>query len=117
MARRIANFVSVPAVPLSGTNPVELATLSALKENVDLLIGARGSGSRQAITKAEVDVNLAPQQQMRQVSALGRALSINGATVPTAEDYVKLVQDVQELANDVANVRDTLNTLLTRLKV
>ena len=96
---------------------MDVAALSALKENVDLLIGARGGGRKRAITKEEVDINLAPQQEMRQVSALGRAISISGATVPTAEDYVKLVQDVQELANDVANIRNTLNTRLSRLKV
>jgi flagellar hook assembly protein FlgD len=117
MSRRVANFVSIPAVPQSGLSQIELATLSAIKENVELLTGARGGGRRQAITKEQTDINLAPTQEMRQVSAIGRAVSINGTTVPTAEDYVKLVQDVQELANDVANLRDTLNTLLSRLKV
>lgn len=117
MSTRSPNFVSIPAVPQTGLSQIELATLVALKENVELLTGARGGARKRAITKEEATIDLAPGQEMRQVSALGRALSINGATVPTAEDYVKLVQDVQELANDVANLRNSLNTLITRLRV
>lgn len=116
MATRIANFSAIPAVPQSGLSQIELATLSALKENVELLTGARGGGSRKAVTSAEVSIDLAPPQNMTQVSAQGIGFTISGVAVPSSQDYVKLVQDVQTLAEDVAQIRNTLNTLITRMR-
>ena len=117
MATRTPNFAAIPAIPQQGVSQIELATLSALKANVELLIGSRGNGRRQAITKEQVDISLAPQQKMRQVSAQGAGFTISGVLVPSSQDYVKLIQDVQQLANDVANLRETLNTLITRMRL
>jgi hypothetical protein len=36
--------------------------------------------------------------------------------VPSLDDYTKLLVNVQQLANDVATVRNTLNTLIQQLK-
>jgi hypothetical protein len=92
--------------------------LNALKENVDLLTGARGEkdGASRAITKASVTITSVPAQSMRQVTAQGAGVNIEGAVVPALQDYVELLKNVQSLANDVASLRDTLNTLIGQLR-
>lgn len=118
MAVRQARFTAIPAVPQGGLNQWEYSTITALKDNVELLIGARGDigASSRAITKGQVSVSEAPQQAMRQVTAEGVGYTISNVTVPSIDDYVKLLSNVQQLANDVASIRNTLNVLIQQLK-
>ena len=53
---------------------------------------------------------------MRQVSANGSGVTLGGVNVPVFEDYAQLVVDVQKLANDVANLRATVEVLITQLR-
>jgi len=114
----MARFAAVPAVPQSGLTPAEYATIAALKENVELLIGARGEvgATSRALTKGQVSVTEAPTQRMQQVSAEATGFTLSGVNVPSMTEYVKLLSDVQQLANDVAAIRTTLNVLIQQLK-
>lgn len=118
MASRVARFSAIPAVPQSGLSPLEFATISAIKENVELLTGARGGvgSANSAVIKGQVSVGLAPTQQMTRITAEGNGFTISDVVVPSLTDYVKLLRDVQQLANDVANLRNTVNTLIAQLK-
>jgi hypothetical protein len=114
----MARFSAIPAVPQSGLTPAEYSTLTALKENVELLTGTRnevGAASR-ALTKGQVTVAEAATLRMQQVTADGVGFTVSNVTVASLEDYVKLLSDVQQLANDVASIRTTLNTLIQQLK-
>jgi hypothetical protein len=53
---------------------------------------------------------------MTQVTATGSGFTISGTNVPSLDDYVKLVVNVQQLANDVATLRSVVNTLINQLK-
>jgi hypothetical protein len=53
---------------------------------------------------------------MRQVTATGAGFTISGVEVASLEDYGKLVTNVQQLANDVASLRDTVNVLINQLR-
>jgi hypothetical protein len=130
MATRQAKFTAIPPVPQSGTNQWEYSTLSALKDNVELLIGARGDlgYAGRAVTKGQITVAEAPTQVMRRVTAEGVGFtvpvysgSINGqltgyVNLASVDDYAKLLSNVQQLADDVAAVRNTLNVLIQQLK-
>jgi hypothetical protein len=118
MATRTANFTAIPDVPQGGLTPLEFATVSALKENVELLIGARGEigANNRALIKWQVTTPAAPAQQMTRITAEGNGFTISDVVVPSLTDYVKLLRDVQQLANDVANLRNTVNTLIAQLK-
>lgn len=116
MATRVARFNSIPDIPQGGLTPWEFSTLSAIKENVDLLTGARGVDSNTALIKGQVTLSSAPTQQMTRITAEGNGFTINDVVVPSLTDYVKLLRDVQQLANDVANLRNTVNTLIAQLK-
>ena len=105
MATRGPRFTAIPSIPQGGLTDWQFNTMSAMKENIELLTGARGSdNSVRAITGGQVTVNNPAPQTMTRVTATG------------AGDYFKLVSDVQQLANDVANLRATVNALVNQLK-
>jgi len=116
MPTRGPRFVAIPNIPPIGIPEWQASILSAMKENIELLIGVRGDSSTRAIVKGQFTVTNPPSQIMRKVTAEGLGYTINGVTVPSLEDYGRLIVDVQQLANDVANLRATLNTLINQLK-
>ncbi len=114
MATRLPKFTAIPNIPQQGLSEWHFITLNAIKENIDMLIGARGKDVS-AVTRGSVTVTT-PAQTLKQVTALGTGYTINGVTVAGLTDYVKLVKDVQQLANDVASLQNTLTGLLNQLK-
>ena len=114
----MTRFSAIPSPPQSEMSGWQYYMLNALKENVDLLTGARGEkdNASRALTKASITVAPAPTQSMRQLTAQGAAVNIEGATVPDMTDYIELLKNVQALANDVATLRATLNTLIGQLR-
>lgn len=114
----MSRFSAIPNPPQAEMTSWQYYMLSALKENVDLLTGARGEkdGASRAITKASITTAPVPAPSMRQLTAQGAGISIEGATVPALEDYTELLKNVQALANDVATLRNTLNTLIGQLR-
>ena len=115
MAIRAPAFPAVPAVPQEGISNWEFQTLNAMKENIDLLTGVRGVSSKTAITRGTVTV-IPLQAGLQQLTARGAGYTVSNVTVPSLDDYVRLVGNVQQLTNDVATLRNTLNTLITQLK-
>lgn len=113
-----SRYTAVPAVPLVGIEEWQSQLLNALKENVELLTGTRGEPdlASVAINRARLTVSVPPEQSMRQVSANGSGVTISGANVPVLEDYSQLITDVQKLANDVANLRATVEVLIAQLR-
>lgn len=115
----MANFAPIRDVPLTGLSEWEASVLNSLKENVEVLIGVRQSGVR-AVMNDSVTVDLLGLQLLRQVSAQGAYYTItvgpSTVDVPTKDDYVKLITDVQALANDLAETRSKLDVLIGQLK-
>jgi hypothetical protein len=118
MAVRPPRFSAIPAIPQQGLSDWQYRTLNAMKENVELLTGARGSNATSAIaiTRGSVTVSPAAETTMKQVTATGAGFTISGVTVPSLDDYARLITDVQKIANDVAALRSTVNALINQLK-
>jgi hypothetical protein len=118
MAIRPPRFVAIPNIPQSGLTDWQFNTLNAMKENVELLTGARGSQNlaASAVTRSSVTVAPPATQTMQRVTAEGTGFTISNVTVPSLDDYSKLVTNVQQLANDVANLRATVNVLILQIK-
>jgi hypothetical protein len=114
----MARFTAIPNPPQTEMSGWQYQMLTTMKENIELLVGTRGEkdGASRALTKSSVTVVQAPTQTMRQVTAQGAAVNVNGAIVPAIDDYIELLKNVQTLANDVASLRETLNTLITQLR-
>jgi hypothetical protein len=117
MATRGPRFSAIPGIPQSGLTDWQFGTLNSMKENLELLIGARGTdASVRAVLRGQVTVDNPPAQTMTRVSASGAGFTIGNATVPSLDDYNRLVLDVQALASDVAALRATVSVLINQLK-
>lgn len=118
MATRKAKFTVIPNLPQLGVPGGQGYVLTALKENVDLLTGAKGSkySDSSAVTRGSITVADAPDAELTRVTAEGAGFSINNVLVPDFDDYVKLISNVQTLLEDVTALRKTLNTLIQQLK-
>jgi hypothetical protein len=116
MATRLPRYTAIPNIPQQGLTGWQFQTLTAMKENIDLLTGAKGIGSAAALTGGSVTVTPAPVQTMQRVTATTAGFTISGVSVPSLDDYTKLVTDVQLLANDVAALRATVNALINQLR-
>jgi hypothetical protein len=114
----MARFSSIPSLPQSGVEEWQLRTLSAMKQNIELLIGTRGERdlSSRALLKSSVRLTGAPEPSLRTVSAVGSGFTVSGVQVPSLADYQALVRDVQLLTNDVGQLRAALNTLISQLR-
>jgi hypothetical protein len=114
----MTRFVAVPDVPQAGLTDWQVNILTALKDNVELLTGGRREtgASSQAITRGSITVNDPPAQTMTRVTATGAGFTISGVSVPSLEDYNRLLVNVQQLANDVAVLRSTVAILLAQLR-
>lgn len=114
----MARFTGIPSLPTAGTDQLQAAILSALKENVELLVGTRGEsdGASRALLAGQLTVTRPDASSIAAVSARGSGVSISGAAVPTLQDYQNLVRDVQSVINDVVRLRSTVDTLVQQLR-
>lgn len=109
-------YTPVPGVPTEGLPNALFQLLNALRDNTELLTGQRGSQDATAVAKGTITVGPVPVQQMTRITAEGAGFSISGERVVSLDDYEKLRTNVQTLAQDVANLRSVLDSLLTQLK-
>jgi len=120
MATRIPQYPAIPSPPQAGLQPWQYAFYNSIKESIEMLTGSRTGtdNSNQSIKIGQVTVATPASQNMTRVTADGSAISLKDekTSVPTAEDYAKLVGNVQTLANDVASLRSTVEVLIKQLK-
>lgn len=114
MSRQVS-FAAVPPLPTQGESFVGYAVLGAVRENVEILTGARGTTGK-AVLRGDITVGPPPVMKLTQLGATGASINIGGVSVPRAEEYFQLVRDVQTLANDVAQLRETVAALVNQLQ-
>ena len=100
----MARFVGIPAIPTTDMADWESQVFHAIKENVELLCGTRGEADEasKAVTKDKISVSSMEDQDMKVVSGI--------------VNLQDMADTVQTLANDLAEQRATLNTLIEQLK-
>ena len=111
-------FQGIPAIPPEKVQQWQYDVLTAMKENLEILLGQRGPG--RVVTNDTVGVETADRQVMKQLSARGDFYNLTTTSgdiqFPRLDDYVKLLNDVQQLAIDVNNIQNALNALLDNMK-
>lgn len=126
----MARFVGIPAIPETDLTAGEVVLFNAIKENLELLAGIRGSKAEglRAIRKEEVQIQGLGNSTVDTVGSSkltvrGQGFNIQDATVPSLEDYTKLIndflvvkQDIATLANEIRILREALNTLIVQLR-
>lgn len=103
-------YQGIPNIPNEKIPQWQYDVLAAMKENLEILMGARGDTP--AVTTDFIRVVPQNWQLMTQVSARGEFTTSAASGVPTIGDYILLLNDVQQLAADVARIQDALNTLI-----
>lgn len=110
------SYAALPAVPQVGIPEWQFQFLNNVKQNVEILTGQRGNTGYQALIAGQIGVQPMGDLSIRQVTATGAGFTISGVNVASAEDYAKLIVDVQTLIGDVAYIKDVLNALINQLK-
>lgn len=119
----MSRFTGIPSIPEGVAGEWQYTLLESMKENIELLTGQRGErdGSSKAIVKSSITVRSTRSPSFSGITASGSGFSItppNQSTIEVAslEDYQKLVTDVRTLSEDVRNLRETLDLLISQLR-
>ena len=110
-------FAALREIPTTGLNEWESSLLSSMKENIEILTGARVSGAKAVMTDVLASrIKAVDNLTSKQITSTGAGFIISGSSVPSLADYNLLRQDVQTLINDVARVQNLLNNLIQALE-
>jgi hypothetical protein len=121
----MASFAPIPDVPFEGLNLAESSLFKAMKENIEILAGARATGVH-AVMSDTITIQPTNNQQMIAVTARANAVDYpNGATLAAQTghiiiinyaEFVALVSDVQQVINDLGRVQSVVNSLIGQLQ-
>jgi len=110
-------FAALRDIPTTGLSEWEASLLNGMKENIELLTGARVNGVKAVMSDVLASrIKAVDNLTSRQITAVGAGFNISGNNVPSLADYNLLRQDVQTLINDVARMQTTLNNLIQALE-
>lgn len=114
----MARFTGIPDIPQSGIDEWQFRTLDAIKQNVELLAGIRNEidGASAAVLRSNITTRAPTQAQFQGLTARGSGFTISGVQVPTLDDHVALLRDVQLLSQDVATLRSTLVSIISQMR-
>lgn len=116
MATKTIKFTPVPGLPTSNIDSYQLALLTALKDNVEAMIGvSSGNPDARAVFKGSITNNQLTSPNFDGVTATGSGYVVSGVKVPSSDDYQKLIRDVAKLAADVKNLTSVVNILIKQL--
>lgn len=114
----MARFTGIPDIPQGNIDEWQYRTLDAIKQNVELLAGIRGEtdGASAAILRSAVTTRAPTSSNFQALSARGSGFTISGVQVVALEDYTLLLRDFQALAQDVADLRATVASLINQIR-
>lgn len=107
-------FANMGAIPNEKIPQWQYDLLQAMKENIEILMGTRGEG--RAVTNDAIGVAPQQWQVLTQLSARGEGTTSAAVGVPTFTDYIRLLNDVQQMIADMAKISQGLNILLENLR-
>lgn len=101
-------FPAIRDVPQGGVPQWQQEILSQLKEVAELLAGTRGGGAR-AVMNQNLTVQPYNNVTMQRVSALA-------AGAYSQQEFLNLMNNVQELAQNVVSLQNQVNALIQQLE-
>lgn len=85
-----------------------------MAEAVQILAGQRGKA--RAVMSDSIDLQYrTPWMVLKQVRAPGAAVTSAAGGVPTYNDFIQAMNDLQQLVADVATIQEVLRTLIQNL--
>lgn len=133
----MARFTAIPAPPVFGSQEWEVRTLNAMKQNVDLLTGLRNEEdlASKALLTSTYSAGISDKKILDSVAptasyALNTDSSANNGgitanvllrddaflTLNGAINNGVLASDLDILRTDIANLRNTMNTIISVLR-
>lgn len=112
----MTSFISIPQLSPEQLTTPQMATIEAIRQNVELLIGDAAGGDTSAITRNMITVEPEYTRQLEAMSATGTGYSVSGQQMAALDDYRKLIADVTKLSNDVQTLYNMVNSLITQMK-
>ena len=111
-------FQAIPDVPLEGLNQALYSLLSAMKENLEIMMGVRQSGVKAVMSDAVTTLIADNITQVRRSAqgAYTHYTSFSTMDVVSVTDYVKLLDDVQQVINELVLLQRQVNDLITRMQ-
>lgn len=88
--------------------------LQPMAEAIQILAGQRGN-SRAVMTDTIKLQYKTPWTVLKQIRAPGAAVTSAAGGVPTYNDYIQTLNDLQQLVADVATIQEVLRTLIQNL--
>ena len=113
----VRRHVATPEIP-STLLDWQGVLFSAIKENVELLTGTRGEGdlASMAIVRGDITTAQLGQQGLTNVTPTGvDGYTVSGNDLTALAAFRNLRTDVQQLAYDVRDTRQTLNLLIRNM--
>lgn len=112
----MTSFVSIPPLSPEQLTSPQMATIEAMRQNLELLIGDSAKGENSAVTRNTITVEPDYTRQLEAMSASGYGYKIQNVEVAALADVRSLIQDVQRLSNDVQVLYNLLNSLIVQIK-
>lgn len=107
---------SISSVPLESSSPARITFDTQVKEAIETLQGVRGNSGAKAVLASDITVAVAAISKAA-TDAQGIIITdSNGIVSASGVDYVKLVQDVRVLIQDVARLRDSVALLVSQMR-
>ncbi len=108
-------FPTVPSVFPGNAPTTVVRVLKAIKENIDLLTGKKGSGTHRAVIPGQITIGTPHELRINDATSI-KGYEISGRTVADVTDTAQLATNVQDLINEERFTRDTLIALIKQLK-
>lgn len=111
----MAQFPAVAIGDAAGLRDVGTlhSQLKPMSEALEILIGQRG-GARAVLTDS-VGISEQDWTVLKQIRAPAGAVTSAAGGVPTYNDYINTLNDLQQLVADVATIQAVLQTLIRNL--
>jgi hypothetical protein len=128
----MAKFTAIPAVPSSGVPDWEVQTLSAIKANIELLLGLinKSDLSSQAVLKRSFDLTDPGLPKITAITPISvgsiSSTNVGGVdfiitnsgswnSIPTALATCGYFEDLEKIKADIANIRTAVESITSKL--
>jgi len=128
----MAKFTAMPAIPSSGVPDWEVQTLSAIKANIELLLGQLNKSNldTQAVLNKSFDLTDPGLSRITSITPISISdigyMTVSGTnliitnsgswnSIPTTLATCGYYDDLQLIKNDIANIRAAVEALVSKL--
>lgn len=115
MARKPISFFGLSTPPVDDKNPLLSSFLNGVKQNMEILTGAKPGSGGKAVVQGHITVPQLKPGTANYVPEIS-GIDISGVTVASSQDLAEIATAVNQLVADNAELRRYINTLVKQLQ-